>query len=87
MVLEPATTSENNSVTSQPSARKMPGADAPGMPLPESTTIFIGGGQLAITHDALGVLRQDIQFRDTTRTAGVIFSLKAAPRRPWMSSP
>ena len=34
-------TSEYSSVTSQPSARRMPGADAPGMPLPESTTIFI----------------------------------------------
>ncbi|MNT07340.1 hypothetical protein D3C72_1420400 [compost metagenome] len=35
-------TSENSSVTSQPRARKMPGAVAPAMPLPLSTTIFIG---------------------------------------------
>ena len=33
-------------MTSQPSARRMPGAEAPGMPLPESTTIFIGRASL-----------------------------------------
>ena len=30
------------SITSQPSARRMPGALAPGMPLPLSTTTFMG---------------------------------------------
>ena len=35
-------TSEYSSTTWQPSARRMPGALAPGMPLPESTTIYIG---------------------------------------------
>ena len=29
-------------MTSQPIAFRMPGAEAPGMPLPESTTIFSG---------------------------------------------
>ena len=35
-------TSLNSSITSQPIARKMAGAVAPAMPLPESITIFIG---------------------------------------------
>ena len=35
-----------SSITSQPMARKMPGADAPAMPLPESTTIFMGRASL-----------------------------------------
>jgi hypothetical protein len=35
-------TSEKSSITSQPSARKMPGAEAPATPLPQSTTIFMG---------------------------------------------
>jgi hypothetical protein len=39
-------TSLNSSITSQPMARKMPGADAPAMPLPQSTTIFIGRASL-----------------------------------------
>jgi hypothetical protein len=39
-------TSLNSSTTSQPMARKMAGAVAPAMPLPESTTIFIGRASL-----------------------------------------
>ena len=35
-------TSLNNSMTSQPIARNMDGAVAPAMPLPQSTTIFMG---------------------------------------------
>jgi hypothetical protein len=34
-------TSLNSSITSQPIARKIAGAEAPAMPLPQSTTIFI----------------------------------------------
>ncbi|MNT22264.1 hypothetical protein D3C72_1576430 [compost metagenome] len=39
-------TSLNSSTTSQPMARKMAGAVAPAMPLPESTTIFMGRASL-----------------------------------------
>ncbi len=39
-------TFEKMSITSQPRARRMAGAEAPGMPLPLSTTIFIGRASL-----------------------------------------
>mmetsp|Transcript_654 Transcript_654/g.1390 ORF Transcript_654/g.1390 Transcript_654/m.1390 type:complete len:207 (-) Transcript_654:43-663(-) len=39
-------TLEKMSMTSQPSARRMAGAEAPGMPLPLSTTTFIGRASL-----------------------------------------
>ena len=40
-------TSEYISSTVQPSARSTAGEEAPGMPLPESTTIFIGRASFA----------------------------------------
>jgi hypothetical protein len=43
------------SITSQPSARKMAGAVAPGMPLPLSTTTFIGRASGTLPEDPIPV--------------------------------
>ncbi|MCY1550871.1 hypothetical protein D9M68_871560 [compost metagenome] len=81
-------TSLNSSITSQPIARKMPGAEAPATPLPESTTIFSGRASLMSP-----AMRSRYGARMLTlRTvpgfaAGSPPPLSISRRRPWISSP
>ena len=81
---------EYSSITLQPSARRIAGAEAPAMPLPESTAIFIGRFRRQSPTMRARVLGEDVHRRLAAAALGVVLGLHApaqAPGSPRRRSP